>query len=333
MAFPLLRGGLNSMRFNMRREQVERALPKQAFLTRAFTLVELLVVIGIIAVLVGILLPVLSGARKNAARITCASQLRQIALACQMYATDNKGYLPEYAPPAPGKYSSNQAISVDYGDTHWSSLYGYNDTSFAPGNYNINLDWGLGRLLYRRYLSTPKILRCPALPESTVINNQTRGAYYFNPHPAWYLSQATGNNGAGRVTTRYKKLADYRLVDRATKPAGEIVRGPKRCIACDFFAYVSDMVHNNPKKKTAGINMVFSDGSVATPDSKDAYGRLAPGGDTTFSTNWSWVRTNDVIGVFEYIADGRPPNLPMGGPAWSNYCSEYDAMAPPVGKW
>jgi len=59
---------------------------------RGFTLTELLIVIGIIAVLIAILMPALSAAREHAKRVQCMSNLRQLTMAWLMYANDNRGH-------------------------------------------------------------------------------------------------------------------------------------------------------------------------------------------------------------------------------------------------
>src|SRR3954452_13610263 len=63
----------------------------------AFTLVELLVVIGIIALLIAILMPSLSRARQQSQRIQCMSNMRQIGTATMQYTTENKGWFPRAA--------------------------------------------------------------------------------------------------------------------------------------------------------------------------------------------------------------------------------------------
>ncbi|MCC6423508.1 MAG: prepilin-type N-terminal cleavage/methylation domain-containing protein [Phycisphaerales bacterium] len=108
----------------------------------AFTLVELLVVIGIIALLISILLPALNKARESAKQVSCQSQLRQIILANIMYAQDNRGVLPHF-----GDYNT------------YSAQYG------LPGNYD-NYLWPVS--LYK-YLSGKSILfTCPSIERSNI---------------------------------------------------------------------------------------------------------------------------------------------------------------------
>src|SRR5438093_1985508 len=71
--------------------------PQKQSKRQAFTLVELLVVIGIIALLIGILLPALNKARESARQVKCLSNIRQISLASMSFANEHKGLMPARA--------------------------------------------------------------------------------------------------------------------------------------------------------------------------------------------------------------------------------------------
>lgn len=84
---------------------------------RAFTLVELLVVIGIIATLIALLLPALKRARDAANTVQCASNMHQITMAMIMWANDHQGQMPAGGGYTPYTLNSSGSIVAVQGDT------------------------------------------------------------------------------------------------------------------------------------------------------------------------------------------------------------------------
>ena len=88
---------------------------------RGFTLIELLVVIAIIALLVSILLPSLTRAKHLARNVVCASNLRGVSNALNLYAQDNNGWIPCPLYPSPNDPAGDPSTYPFYGDT-WNYI-------------------------------------------------------------------------------------------------------------------------------------------------------------------------------------------------------------------
>ena len=179
---------------------------------RAFTLIELLVVVAIIALLVAILLPALGRARGSARLAVCGSNLRQIGLAIQAYAVENRGFIPRGPSPlSPYDFSSNQMATNQI----WSGDGTPDFPATHPHEY-----FGLGRLLVTTS-PAEKLFYCPADDNINQIQEAPRigttadayGSYLYRelyqlpPESAAGVLDSLGSNRVGDILVRVETLA------------------------------------------------------------------------------------------------------------------------------
>jgi prepilin-type N-terminal cleavage/methylation domain-containing protein/prepilin-type processing-associated H-X9-DG protein len=135
--------------------------------THGFTLIELLVVIAIIAILAAILFPVFARARSKATQTSCLSNIKQLGLAFQMYASDYDELLPRGAfYTDPGTWNHYEG---------WDFATDYSGAPDANGTYPHTLGW-IGP-----YTQSGQLAACPVASTLLTFGLPTSG-YAYNSY-------------------------------------------------------------------------------------------------------------------------------------------------------
>ena len=238
---------------------------------RGFTLVELLVVIGIIALLISILLPSLQRAREAAQRTACLANLRSVMQMVHIYATDNKQQIPLGC----------------LGDDYQTSYF------IAQGTGGADMKWpGFGLLYKGGYLTDPRFLFCPSenmpfhmydtapqnawLPDnpSANTNQSVRAGYFLRPFTETFQPVLWK-----RFSTPYAPPLDNKNTpNHEWSPYPKISRMKRVAIASDIFTTPVRVTTRHKKV----LNVAYADGSADAvqrealandlPESVDLYG-------------------------------------------------------------
>ena len=228
---------------------------------KGFTLVELLVVIGIIALLISILLPSLNRARETANRVKCGSNLRQIGQAILLYSNENKGSYPR------ANYAAGTNTNTYHTDgSNGSTVVDPFKTSPWSGYQNDPLMAMF--LLIRTQDITAEVFVCPSSNDEKDTYGTAAGANAQN-HASFSDKKNFSYSLANPYPTTTAVNSGYRwnsTLGAEFAVAADINPGVTNgydVSKADEFSSAKDMQKaNSPNHQGAGENVLYGDGHV-----------------------------------------------------------------------
>jgi type II secretory pathway pseudopilin PulG len=246
---------------------------------RAFTLTELLVVIGMTTLLATMLLSVSFSTRERVLRVECVSNLRQVGVGLNIYSTEANGYVPICGWANPPTGSPNGSTG-----NPWQTYQVCRCSTLGSTNIILGFE-NLGLLFRTKVILNPKTFYCPS---TSLISGIFSYSYYANALTGWPASP-TNSSDNPYVRTGYNYYPQLRATERINDPNyGTVILpkvtstslvlefggtqklvtpakltdlDPKKSITTDLVNNYAVLSHQT-SGSVAGLNALFPDGRV-----------------------------------------------------------------------